>query len=178
MRIRRGYPNSRALFDVQNIGSQGAALHFTCIENAVRLMTLAVTGYRVVMVLLLAGVGIGLIVFQSALIAPLIRKTLDPPLTGKVLRSLWPKFFLILTGVGTVFTLVHFVSDPDNLFLGVIFGLLVVGFPLIAYLIIPATEKARDSGNDRFFGLLHRLSVILTVLVLLAYIVAAALALS
>ena len=71
---------------------------------------LEVPRYRQNMKLLLGGAAIGIIIFQSAVIAPVISKTLEPPFNGQVLRSLWPKFFLILVGVGAVFTLTNFLS--------------------------------------------------------------------
>ena len=103
----------------------------------------------------------------------MISKTLEPPFNGQVLRSLWPKFFLLLVGVGAVFTLTNFLSEPRHFFLNVLFGVFVVGLPLLAYLLIPATNRARDAGDARLFNWLHRMSVILTVLLLLSYIAAA-----
>jgi len=129
--------------------------------------------YRYFMNLLLGGLAIGIIVFQSAVIAPVISKTLEPPFNGQVLRSLWPKFFLILVGIGAVFTLTNFLSEPKQLLLSVLFGIFVLGFPLLAYLIIPATNRARDAGDARSFNWLHRMSVILTGLLFLSYIAAA-----
>ena len=129
------------------------------------------------MYFLLGGVAMGLIVFQSAVIAPVISKTLEPPFNGQVLRSLWPKFFLILVGVGAVFMITSLFGGATNNFLKVLFGVLVIGLPLLAYSIIPATNRARDEGRSRSFSLLHRMSVILTVLLLISYIAAIALAL-
>ena len=44
----------------------------------------------------LTGVAIGVILFQSALIAPTVLKTLDAESTRIFLRSIWPKFFIVL----------------------------------------------------------------------------------
>ena len=129
------------------------------------------------MYFLLGGVAIGLIVFQSGVIAPVISKTLESPFNGQVLRSLWPKFFLILVGVGAVFMIASLFGGATNNVLDVLFGVLVIGLPLLAYSIIPATNRARDEGRSRSFSLLHRMSVILTVLLLISYIAAIALAL-
>ena len=129
------------------------------------------------MYFLLGGVAIGLIVFQSGVIAPVISKTLESPFNGQVLRSLWPKFFLILVGVGAVFMIASLFGGATNNVLDVLFGVLVIGLPLLAYSIIPATNRARDEGRSRSFSLLHRMSVILTVLLLILYIAAIALAL-
>jgi hypothetical protein len=43
-------------------------------------------------------------------------------------------------------------------------------FALICYLIIPATNRATDEGNQKLFKILHKVSVYLTVFILLANI--------
>ena len=48
----------------------------------------------------LTGVAIGVILFQSALIAPTVLKTLDAESTRIFLRSIWPKFFIVLILLG------------------------------------------------------------------------------
>ena len=43
-------------------------------------------------------------------------------------------------------------------------------FALICYAIIPATNRATDEGNQKKFNLLHKISVYLTVVMLLTNI--------
>ena len=48
----------------------------------------------------LTGVAIGVILFQSVLIAPTVLKTWDAESTRIFLRSIWPKFFIVLILLG------------------------------------------------------------------------------
>jgi hypothetical protein len=49
---------------------------------------------------LLGGVSLGIIVFQSAVVAPLVFAQLKNGASGPFLRALFPRFFLILAGLG------------------------------------------------------------------------------
>ena len=48
----------------------------------------------------LSGIAVGIILFQSALIAPTVLKTLDAKATSNFLRAIWPKFFVVLSVIG------------------------------------------------------------------------------
>ena len=62
----------------------------------------------------------------------------------------------------------YFTGDGGN------YHLAISGFTFLAastcYLIIPATNQAKDDGNTKRFNILHKLSVWLTVTILLANI--------
>ena len=115
------------------------------------------------------GMAVGLILMQTAIVAPSLFRNLEIEVFGKVIRSLWPKFFLALGLIGAlsiVSTYLH--EDPELLHLG-ISGLTVI-LSAICYFIIPATNKATDEGNERLFEILHRVSVTSTVVILIANI--------
>ena len=115
------------------------------------------------------GMAVGLILMQTAIVAPSLFRNLEIEVFGKAIRDLWPKFFLALGLIGAlslVSTYLH--EDPELLHLG-ISGLTVI-LSAICYFIIPATNKATDEGNERLFGILHRVSVTSTVVILIANI--------
>ena len=115
------------------------------------------------------GMAVGLILMQTAIVAPSLFRNLEIEVFGKAIRDLWPKFFLALGLIGAlslVSTYLH--EDPELLHLG-ISGLTVI-LSAICYFIIPATNKATDEGNEILFGILHRLSVTSTVVILIANI--------
>ena len=115
------------------------------------------------------GMAVGLILMQTAIVAPSLFRNLEIEVFGKVIRSLWPKFFLALGLIGAlsiVSTYLH--EDPELLHLG-ISGLTVI-LSAICYFIIPATNNATDEGNERLCGRLHRVSVTSTVVILIANI--------
>ena len=115
------------------------------------------------------GMAVGLILMQTAIVAPSLFRNLEIEVFGKAIRGLWPKFFLALGLIGAlsiVSTYLH--EDPELLHLG-ISGLTVI-LSAICYFIIPATNKATDEGNERLFEILHRVSVTSTVVILIANI--------
>ena len=115
------------------------------------------------------GMIVGFILLQTAIVAPTLFKKLDIKDFAVVIRALWPKFFMWLTvfGVASVVDL-YFHDDPSLIHYGIAGSTAV--FALICYLIIPATNRATDEGNEKLFKILHKVSVYLTVIILLANI--------
>ena len=117
----------------------------------------------------LSGLIVGVIIFHTAFSTPLLFKNLSPENLSKYLRSIFPRFFLLILALG-------FLSLFANLngLLSFHFNFLVsitsILFSAICYLIIPATNKSSDSGDKKKFKLLHSLSVVLTILILLIQI--------
>ena len=115
--------------------------------------------------ILISGLICGVILFQTAIIAPSIFKVLSPDNAGPFLRTIFPKLFMfvaVLSGVGFVLS---FISSNATALI-VFFGSLL--FMLICYYIVPMTNRARDAGNDNAFKRLHTVSVVLTMIVLLS----------
>tara|TARA_B100001093_G_scaffold349099_1_gene333667 strand:+ start:44876 stop:45256 length:381 start_codon:yes stop_codon:yes gene_type:complete len=112
------------------------------------------------------GMIVGFILLQTAIVAPTLFKKLDIKDFGTVIRALWPKFFLCLSvfGAATLVTL-YFHDDPSVYHYGIAGSTTVFAF--ICYAIIPATNRATDEGNQKLFKVLHKVSVYLTVIVLL-----------
>ena len=115
------------------------------------------------------GMIVGFILLQTAIVAPTLFKKLDIKDFGVVIRALWPKFFICLTvlGVASVIDL-YFHENPNVIHYGIAGSTAL--FALTCYLIIPATNRATDEGNQKLFNILHKLSVYLTVVILLANI--------
>lgn len=115
------------------------------------------------------GMIVGFILLQTAIVAPTLFKKLDIKDFAVVIRALWPKFFMWLTvfGVASVVDL-YFHDDPSLVHYGIAGSTAL--FALICYLIIPATNRATDEGNEKLFKILHKVSVYLTVIILLANI--------
>ena len=112
----------------------------------------------------LAGLSAGMILFQAALNAPTIFKVYSEEQAGPFLRLIFPKLFLnvaILSLIGLIISIIG-----DRLFLQFLFFISLM-LMSISYFIIPATNKARDEGQDKKFRYLHTVSVTLTLLTLL-----------
>ena len=111
----------------------------------------------------------GIIIFQVAVIAPVLFKTLDLDTFGKVIRKIWPKFFILLSVLGLGSIAASYLETDSMYLLSISIFTFVACF--LCYAIIPATNRASDNGDKKRFNLLHKTSVYLTVAVLLLNIV-------
>ena len=111
----------------------------------------------------LNGLVVGVILFQTAIIAPTVFRGLGPDQAGPFLRKVFPKFFVVLMVIGISGAISAVASDAIYQ-LGICLVTLTLG--LLAYLLIPMTNKSRDEGNEKLFKKLHNASVSMTVLIL------------
>ena len=116
--------------------------------------------------IILSGVIIGTILYQSLLIAPSINKLLSAQDASMYLRYVWPKFFIIIGAISLISWILILNFSPDQNTAKIIsitsFILMVV-----CYVLIPYMNSAKDSANDTFFIFLHATSMILTLVTLL-----------
>ena len=116
--------------------------------------------------IILSGIVCGTILFQTAVIAPTVFKVLEGESAGAFLRTVFPRFFLIIMGLSVLmFVLAFFSEDLDAISL-VLPGVTLL-FSGISYLVIPATNRARDEGKEKKFKVLHSLTVFLTLMILI-----------
>ena len=112
------------------------------------------------------GMIVGIILLQTSIVAPTLFKGLTIEDFGNVIRSLWPKFFLLLVVFGGATLTVLYLGGHGAVGRYTIAGATTV-FAIVCYVIIPATNRATDEGNQKLFNTLHRISVSLTVVMLL-----------
>ena len=111
----------------------------------------------------LNGLVVGVILFQTAVIAPTVFRSLGPDQAGPFLRKVFPKFFVVLVVMGIAGAISALASDASYQ-LWICLVTLTLG--LLAFLLIPMTNKSRDDGNEKLFKKLHNASVLMTVLIL------------
>jgi hypothetical protein len=105
-------------------------------------------------------------VLYSAGFAGFLFRVLPPDTAGASLRRAFPVFYLLVIGTSVAAAVLVFASDIVS---GVILSIIAVTTIPTRQLLMPAINSASDAGNKRRFGLLHGLSVLIT----LAHIVAA-----
>lgn len=115
--------------------------------------------------ILISGLICGVILFQTAIIAPSVFKILKPENAGPFLRSIFPKLFMFVAFLSSAGLILSLVSGTDISIYVYAFSLI---FMSICYYIVPMTNQARDSGDDKTFRNLHTISVVLTMLVLIS----------
>ena len=117
---------------------------------------------------LLSGVIAGVILLQATIVAPVLFKNLSAKDAGPVLRAIFPRLFGLAFALGLI-ALVVSVANNQGLIQKAVFLFTAVAMA-ICYLIIPATNSAKDVGNEGAFKKLHTLSVVLTMIVLITNI--------
>ena len=115
--------------------------------------------------LLATGLTIGFIIFQVSINTSVIFTKLSPESASVVLRTIFPKFFLSIF----FFSLVSFISlyFSENEGFVVSISIATVILAGTCYFLIPATNNARDTGNERLFSIYHNISVFSTLLILI-----------
>ena len=111
------------------------------------------------------GMIVGIILLQTSIVAPTLFKNLKIDEFGKVIRALWPKFFIFVSLLGGATLVSLYFEDSANAAHFMIAGATTV-FAGVCYAIIPATNRATDEGNEKRFNILHKTSVYLTVIML------------
>ena len=112
------------------------------------------------------GMIVGIIILQTSIVAPTLFKKLEISDFGKAIRALWPKFFILLTLFGAATLAALYFGHDASMAEYAIAGATTF-FAAICYAIIPATNRATDEGNQKKFNILHKISVYLTVIMLL-----------
>ena len=116
--------------------------------------------------ILISGISAGVILFQSFVVASSIFKVLPEDNAGILLRNLFPKFFQFLAALALAALIIGLVYGLE--FFPLVFMQLAnLVFFVICYFLIPATNRARDEDNKKRFGILHTVSVLLTLLALI-----------
>ena len=116
--------------------------------------------------ILISGISAGVILFQSFVVASSIFKVLPEDNAGILLRNLFPKFFQFLAALALSALVIGLVYGLE--FFPLVFMQLVnFIFFVVCYSLIPATNRARDEDNKKRFGILHTVSVLLTLFALI-----------
>ena len=127
-----------------------------------------------VLLTLSASTWVGAIIFQSAVVAPAVFVDLDESAARSFLRRLFPRFYrlglvcgaLMILGLAWLGATTD--SYPSVLGLAIATGVMVV-LEAVSLGMVPRINAARDSGEPGHatFVRLHRISVLLTVVILL-----------
>lgn len=112
------------------------------------------------------GMIVGIILLQTSIVAPTLFKNLKIEDFGRVIRALWPKFFVFIAALGAATLASLYFGDEGTVTHYAIAGATTL-FAVVCYVIIPATNRATDEGNKKLFNILHKMSVYLTVAMLL-----------
>ena len=114
--------------------------------------------------ILISGLIIGIILYQSSIVAITVFKNLDEKNTSIFLRKIFPKFFKVIIFLNAASLILSFFSFSV---IKIIVSFSSIILALICLKIIPETNKAADEKNQKRFKNLHTLSVVSTMLILI-----------
>ena len=114
--------------------------------------------------LLIASSILGIMLFVSFVLLPIVFVTLSKEMAGGLVRKLFPVYHVVLFLASQVAGLLAFTPHlkPIAFLCGLIFALHFV-------FLTPAVNRASDTGNASRFKMLHRLSVLVNVIVMALY---------
>ena len=113
-----------------------------------------------------AGIISGVILFQSSIIAPTVFRALDLEDAGAFLRNVFPRFFMLIMACSVLMLILVALSGSSDKSRFILPAANLV-FSGVSYLVIPATNRAKDDGEEKKFKALHSLTVSLTLLMLI-----------
>jgi len=115
--------------------------------------------------LILPGLIIGVIVYQTMFVAPTVFQTIDSKNTSKFLRKIFPKFFILIFILSALAIIEAYYNSRGNTFY--VIYMITSLFSILAFSLIPMTNKASDDNDKKKFKILHSLSVLLTIIILI-----------
>ena len=114
--------------------------------------------------ILISGLIVGIILYQSSIVAITVFKNLDEKNTSIFLRKIFPQFFKAIIFLNTASLILSFFYFSV---IKIIVSFSSIILALICLKIIPETNKAADEKNQKRFKNLHTLSVVSTMLILI-----------
>ena len=82
------------------------------------------------------------------------------------LRSIFPKFFLIIILISLLSLIIAIIFSSPSFFI-ILINFMSLALGLLCYSLIPITNKSKDQKNEKLFKLLHKISVVSTLIILL-----------
>ncbi|MBJ48721.1 MAG: hypothetical protein CMG59_06105 [Candidatus Marinimicrobia bacterium] len=113
----------------------------------------------------LSGFISAIILYQSAVVAGTVFKSLEQSQSRIFLRTIFPKFFKFIFILGLITLLISIITNSH--YYQYIVSSVTIVFSFACVLIIPMTNRFKDEKNNKMFGYLHTLSVLMTMIILL-----------
>tara|TARA_Y100001968_G_scaffold292099_1_gene297016 strand:+ start:327 stop:725 length:399 start_codon:yes stop_codon:yes gene_type:complete len=105
---------------------------------------------------------VGVIFTHLALTTPVIFKTLDEDGASRFLRTIFPRYYLILFVLSFLALLMLYFEDSS---LSWWLGVNISAHALVGLAGIPITNAAKDRGWDKMFSFTHGVSVYCTIVI-------------
>ena len=103
---------------------------------------------------------LGMMIFFSFIMAPLIFKILDQENAGKFVRKIFPYYYFINL-VFLLFAAIFFLLISEVNFEFYIITILIISFLFAQFVLMPLINKLKDNNKETKFKFAHGISVII-----------------
>ena len=116
-----------------------------------------------------AAITMGGMLFFAFFMAPLIFIKLSPKTAGNFIREVFPWYYLVFAVLSMALGM--FLLINGNLLLVLLAAFCLIGFVYARQILMPKINSSRDAGNEKRFNFLHRVSVVINSMQLLAVLI-------
>ena len=118
------------------------------------------------LLIFVAGAILSFMIFFPLVVATSVFKVLDEKQSSKFLRIFFPKYYLfrfVLSFAGIILS----TFEKSNISL-LVFSFIMLGFLFSRQILMPMINKAKDKNNDNKFNKLHKFSVFINFVQIIA----------
>ena len=108
-------------------------------------------------------ISLGMMIFFSFVLAPMIFKILDAENAGKFVRKIFPYYYFVNLIFLSIAAILFFLVSSLNKDLYIIL-LLVMSFIFAQFILMPLINKLKDNNQEKKFKYAHGLSVLINFL--------------
>ena len=114
-------------------------------------------------------ISLGMMIFFSFVLAPMIFKILDAENAGKFVRKIFPYYYFVNLIFLSIAAILFFLVSSLNEDLYIIL-LLVMSFIFAQFILMPLINKLKDNNQEKKFKYAHGLSVLINFLQMIGLI--------
>ena len=114
-------------------------------------------------------ISLGMMIFFSFVLAPMIFKILDAENAGKFVRKIFPYYYFVNLIFLSIAAILFFLVSSLNKDLYIIL-LLVMSFIFAQFILMPLINKLKDNNKEKKFKYAHGLSVLINFLQMIGLI--------
>ena len=114
-------------------------------------------------------ISLGMMIFFSFVLAPMIFKILDAENAGKFVRKIFPYYYFVNLIFLSIAAILLFLISSLNKDLYIIL-LLVMSFIFAQFILMPLINKLKDNNQEKKFEYAHVLSVLINFLQMIGLI--------
>ena len=106
---------------------------------------------------------LGMMIFFSFILAPMIFKILDPENAGKFVRKIFPYYYFVNLVFLLIVVILFLLNSKINFEFYIIVSL-VISFIFAQFILMPFINKLRDNNEENKFKYAHGFSVVINFL--------------